>query len=163
MGGAGVFEAMTVGAILALKFDLWFFYGVPITSDLEAATIDDDRFKTITLETFDGPIYFDMEAIGDNPVQPIYSKVILPVAMAVKGLGAAHQKIEDGHSAYVEAFDGGKVSAKRRATLRKRARRRLAEGRQRPARRKRSSRACRYSVKNPCIRKRWPRFHGPTR
>jgi hypothetical protein len=26
-----------------------------------------------------------------------------------------------------------------------------------------SSRACRYSVKNPCIKNRWPRFQGPTK
>lgn len=127
MGGAGVFEAMTVGAILALKFDLWFFYGVPITSDPEAAMISDEKLRTITLETFEGPIYFDLWAIGDNPVEPIYLRVILLVGAAVKGLGVALQKIAEGYAAYVEVLDDVEVSTKRRAKLRKRARRRFAE------------------------------------
>lgn len=127
LGGAGVFEAMTVGAILALKLDLWFFYGVPITSDLEASTISDEQLRSITLETFEGPIYFDLWAIGDNPVEPIYLRVILPVGAAVKGLGVALQKIAEGYGAYVEVLDEVNVSAKRRVALRKRTRRRLNE------------------------------------
>lgn len=107
MGGAAAFEAMTVGAILALKFDLSFFYGVPTTTDLAAATLSDEQYRGITLETFSGPIYFDKAAIGDNPVQRIYDAVIRPIVSTFGtfekghyGIGVADQHLKRALDAY---------------------------------------------------------------
>lgn len=93
MGGPERFEAMTVGAILALKLDLALFYGVPTTADPAAAAIDDARFDGLELATFDGPIYFDPAAIGDHPIEPIFREVIQPIAAALGEVGTAHAQL----------------------------------------------------------------------
>lgn len=92
LGGVSAFEAMTIGAVLALKFDLWFFYGVPITTDLAQATVGDAELRGVTLETFSKPIYFEPNML-DNPIKPIAEALIYPLGATLMAFFVAHEKI----------------------------------------------------------------------
>lgn len=120
MGGSGVFEAMTVGAILALKFDLSFFYGVPTTNRIEDSILTDEQFRRVTLETFSGPIYFDTATIGDNPIEPIDRDVIRPLVEALGPVAKypkAHQRLGEALDAYERSL-APDLKTKQRGALR---------------------------------------------
>lgn len=92
LGGVSIFEAMTIGAVLALKFDLWLFYGVPTTTDLAQTTVSDSELRNLTLETFSKPIYFEPHML-DHPVKPIAEALIYPLGTALMSFLVAHEKI----------------------------------------------------------------------
>ena len=89
LGGAGAFTTMTVGAILALKFDLSLFYGVPVTTDIRQSAVSDDELRTLRLDTFAKPIFFD-RTLQANPLKPIVKGLVYPLARAMSSLPKAH-------------------------------------------------------------------------
>ncbi|MCY1013611.1 hypothetical protein OV079_50410 [Nannocystis pusilla] len=116
LGGVPVFEATTVGAVLALKFDLSFFYGVPTTTDLTQSMVSDDELRATKLETFAKPIYFDPD-LPDNPVKPIAQALIYPLADRIERLQKAHAHYEAGLLAF-EQSKAADLKPKKVAALR---------------------------------------------
>jgi hypothetical protein len=112
--GVSRFDAMAVGAILALKFDLMFFYGVPTTGSLEAATFSDDEARGLSFESFDKPIFFNPAAIGENPIKPIYGSVLAPFR-SLGRLGEAHAAIAEALVLHAQLQDGEASARERRA------------------------------------------------
>lgn len=125
-GGVHVFEATLVGAILALKFDLSFFYGVPTTTDLSQAMVSDAELRETTLETFSKPIYFDPQ-LPDNPIRPIAEALVYPLAERLRALAAAHASYDRGLALLGQAGADG-LAAKKAAHLRAQALTALRQG-----------------------------------
>lgn len=92
LGGVGAFTTMTVGAILALKFDLSLFYGVPVTTDIRQSAVSDDELRTLQLDTFSKPIFFDRK-LPENPLKPIVKGLVYPLARAMLSLSTAHAMV----------------------------------------------------------------------
>jgi hypothetical protein len=120
LGGVSVFEAMTIGAVLALKFDLSFFYGVPTTTDIGQATVSDSELRSVTLETFSKPIYFEPRML-DNPIKPIAEALIYPLGTTLMAFFVAHERIGEVLD-LVRQSRAPELSLKKAAPLREKAR-----------------------------------------
>lgn len=118
-GGVHVFEASLVGAILAFKFDISFFYGVPTTTDLSQTMVSDEELRRTTLDSFSGPIYFDPK-LPDNPIRPIAQQLIYPLADRLRALAAAGPSYDQGLALY-EQSKAAELTAKKAAALRDKA------------------------------------------
>ncbi|MCY0989236.1 hypothetical protein OV203_19010 [Nannocystis sp. ILAH1] len=125
-GGVHVFEATLVGAILALKFDISFFYGVPTTTDLSQTMVSDAELRETTLETFAKPIYFDPK-LPDNPIRAIAEALVYPLAERLRALAAAHAAYDRGLALLGQAGAEGQA-AKKAAQLRAQALTALRQG-----------------------------------
>lgn len=126
LGGVSAFEATTVGGMLALKFDLWFFYGVPTTTDLAAATVSDTELRGVTLDTFNKPIYFDPK-LPDNPIKPLAERLFYPLGARLQDLSAARPHYQTGLAVYQQAA-APDLPAKKAKTLRAKALKALRQG-----------------------------------
>lgn len=111
LGGVPIFEATLVGALLALKFDLSFFYGVPTTTDLSQTTVSDDELRGTTLESFSKPIYFDPN-LPDNPIKAIAQSLIYPLAERLRLPARARKKYDAGIQSFRESRVAGLSAAK---------------------------------------------------
>jgi hypothetical protein len=118
-GGAHVFEASLVGAILAFKFDISFFYGVPTTTDLAQSMVSDEELRRTTLESLSKPIYFDPK-LPDNPIKPIAQRLIYPLADRLRALAAARSSYDKGIALH-EQSKSAELTARKAAALREKA------------------------------------------
>lgn len=125
-GGPHVFEATLVGAILAFKFDISFFYGVPTTTDPSQSTVSDAELRQTTLESFSKPIYFDPK-LPDNPIKPIATTLIYPLADRLSALAPAHASYDSGIALFKQS-KAAELPVKKAAALRAKALKALRKG-----------------------------------